>query len=124
MADNAEVCGCNGACKGTIVKASTQKGLFTLEEVRVHSKAPASCGACTGLVEQILANTVGDNSAPTKEKALCGCTEYTHEKIRKAIRAHHLTSYPAVLLFCVWRLCDGCQKCRPALKYYLLAVWP
>jgi len=124
MADNAEVCGCNGVCKGTIVKAITQKGLFTLEEVRVHTKASASCGSCTGLVEQILANTVGDYSAPTKEKALCGCTEYTHEKIRKAIREHHLTSIPAVMQFCEWRTSDGCPKCRPALNFYLLAAWP
>ncbi|MDD7960722.1 hypothetical protein PUT90_28630, partial [Klebsiella pneumoniae] len=31
MADSDEVCGCNGVCKGTIVKAITEKGLFTLD---------------------------------------------------------------------------------------------
>ena len=30
MADNAEVCGCNGVCKGTIVKAIQEHGLFIL----------------------------------------------------------------------------------------------
>ncbi|MGF1644777.1 MAG: FAD-dependent oxidoreductase, partial [Thiotrichales bacterium] len=33
MADNAEICGCNGVCKGDIVKAITEKKLFTLEDV-------------------------------------------------------------------------------------------
>ena len=39
MADDAEVCGCNGVCKGTIVKAIKDKGLFTLDDVRKHTKA-------------------------------------------------------------------------------------
>ena len=39
MGDEAEVCGCNGVCKGTIVKAITDKGLFTVDEVNKHTKA-------------------------------------------------------------------------------------
>jgi nitrite reductase (NADH) large subunit len=53
MADTDEVCGCNGVTKGTICKAIKEKGLFTLDEVRKHTKASASCGSCTGLVEQL-----------------------------------------------------------------------
>ena len=76
MADDAEVCGCNGVCKGTIVKAIKDKGLFTLDDVRKHTKAVASCGSCTGLVEQILMFTAGgDYSAAPKKKAMCGCTD-------------------------------------------------
>ena len=29
MSDEAEICGCNGVCKGTIVKAISEKKLFT-----------------------------------------------------------------------------------------------
>ncbi|MBZ0090916.1 MAG: FAD-dependent oxidoreductase, partial [Sulfuricellaceae bacterium] len=53
MSDDMEVCGCNGVCKGSIVKAIKEKGLFTLDDVRKHTKASSSCGSCTGLVEQI-----------------------------------------------------------------------
>ena len=42
MADSDEVCGCNGVSKGTICKAIKEKGLFTLDEVRKHTKASAS----------------------------------------------------------------------------------
>src|SRR5690606_27775872 len=59
MPDTAEVCGCNGVCKGAIVQAIKEKGLFTVDGVKKHTKAASSCGSCTGLVEQILASTVG-----------------------------------------------------------------
>ena len=125
MADSAEVCGCNGVCKGTIVKAIKQKGLFTLEEVRRHTKASSSCGSCTGLVEQILMFTAGgDYSAAPKKKAMCGCTERTHAEVREAIRTHELVSIPAVRDFLEWRTPDGCASCRPAINYYLLSTWP
>jgi nitrite reductase (NADH) large subunit len=55
MPDGAEICGCNGVCKGAIVQAITAKKLFTLDDVRAHTKASSSCGSCTGLVEQLLA---------------------------------------------------------------------
>ena len=64
MADGAEVCGCNGVSKGAIVKAIKEKGLFTLDEVKKHTKAASSCGSCAGLVEQILASTIGGAYAP------------------------------------------------------------
>src|SRR5690606_36507571 len=59
MPDSAEVCGCKGVCKGTIVKAIREQGLFTVDEIKNHTKAASSCGSCTGLVEQILINCVG-----------------------------------------------------------------
>ena len=68
MADTMEVCGCNGVCKGTIVKAIKEQGLFTLDDVRKHTKASSSCGSCTGLVEQILASTVGGAYQPAQSK--------------------------------------------------------
>ena len=75
MADADEVCGCNGVCKGTIVKAVREQGLFTVDEVKKHTKAASSCGSCTGLVEQILMNCLGSNFQETpKTKAVCGCT--------------------------------------------------
>ncbi|MGE5093701.1 MAG: nitrite reductase large subunit NirB [Betaproteobacteria bacterium] len=125
MPMQAEVCGCNGVCKGTIVKAIKEKGLFTIEEVRRHTKASSSCGSCTGLVEQILMATAGgDYSAAPKEKALCGCTDHTHQQVRDAIREHELLSIRDVYAFLEWRAPDGCATCRPAINYYLISTWP
>ncbi|MBU6503257.1 MAG: nitrite reductase large subunit NirB [Burkholderiales bacterium] len=125
MPDDAEVCGCNGVTKGTICKAIKDKGLFTLDEVRRHTKASASCGSCTGLVEQILMATAGgDYSATPKKKALCGCTEHSHQEVREAIRTHKLLAIADVFHFMEWRTPNGCSSCRPAVNYYLLSTWP
>ena len=109
MSDDMEVCGCNGVCKGAIVKAIKEKGLFTLEDVRKHTKASSSCGSCTGLVEQILASTVGGAYAPaqTALKPMCGCTDHTHEETRRVIREQHLVSIPEVMRFMEWRTPNG-----------------
>ncbi len=125
MTDEMEVCGCNGVCKGTIVKAIKEKGLFTLDDVKKHTKAASSCGSCSGLVEQILSSTLGgDYSATPAVKPVCGCTEHTHDEVRAAIREHKLLSIPDTMKFLEWRTPDGCATCRPALNYYLISTWP
>ncbi|PIQ53463.1 MAG: nitrite reductase large subunit, partial [Comamonadaceae bacterium CG12_big_fil_rev_8_21_14_0_65_59_15] len=125
MPDSAEICGCNGVCKGTIVKAIVEKKLFTLEEVRAHTKASSSCGSCTGLVEALLANTLGgDYSTKPSKKALCACTELTHDEVRAAITKLSLKALPDLMQTLSWKNPDGCHVCRPALNYYLLSAWP
>jgi len=114
MADDAQVCDCNGVTKGAIVKAITSKGLFTLEEVKAHTKAAASCGSCIGLVEQLLASTLGSDYSAPEAKPLCKCTDATHDQVRAAIREQHLISVGAVSVKLGWRRPDGCQVCRPA----------
>jgi len=125
LPDSAEICGCNGVCKGDIVNAISKKALFTLEDVRSHTKASSSCGSCTGLVEALLASTVGEgyDEKPSK-KPMCACTEHSHDDVIKAIKQHELKTMPAVREFMEWKTPDGCAACRPALNYYLLANWP
>ncbi|ABM95273.1 nitrite reductase large subunit NirB [Methylibium petroleiphilum] len=130
MADSDEVCGCNGVTKGAICKAIKEKGLFTLEEVKKHTKASASCGSCTGLVEQLLMFTAGgDYSAAPTKKAMCGCTDYSHAEVREAIRTvpsdgSKLLTVDGVYKALNWRTPNGCSSCRPAVNYYLISTWP
>lgn len=126
MPDSMEICGCNGVCKGTIVKAIQENGLFSVDEVKKHTKAASSCGSCAGLVEQILISTVGGAAdvKPKSEKAICGCSELNHGQIRKAIREQHLTSMAQTMAFLNWSTPNGCATCRPALNYYLISTWP
>jgi nitrite reductase (NADH) large subunit len=123
LADDAEICGCNGICKGQIVKTIQDKGLTSLAEVRAHTKASASCGTCTGLVESVMAITLGDGYAK-KVEGMCGCTDLGHGDVRRLIKAKGLKSIPAVMQELEWKTSGGCAKCRPALNYYLLADWP
>jgi nitrite reductase (NADH) large subunit len=125
LSNDAEICGCNGVSKGEIVQAISKDGLFTLEEVRAHTKASSSCGSCTGLVEALLASTVGEGyDATPSKKPICTCTEHSHDEIIHAIKEHSLKTMPAVREFLEWKTPDGCAACRPALNYYLLARWP
>jgi nitrite reductase (NADH) large subunit len=125
MADSDEVCGCNGVNKGTICKAIREKGLFTLDEVKKHTKASASCGSCTGLVEQILMFTAGgDYSATPKLKAMCGCTDHGHQAVREAIVANKLLTISSVYEALNWKSPNGCSSCRPAINYYVTSSWP
>lgn len=125
MQDTDEVCGCNGVTKGAICKAIKEKGLFTLDEVRKHTKASASCGSCTGLVEQLIMFTVGgDYSATPQMKAMCGCTDHSHQAVRDTIRSNKLLTIADTFRFLEWRTPNGCASCRPAINYYLISTWP
>jgi nitrite reductase (NADH) large subunit len=124
LPDDAEICGCNGVCKGTIVEAIQNGGLTTLDGVRGATKASSSCGTCTGLVEQVLAVTLGDSFVLPTVKPVCGCTDLTHEDVRRLIKSSALKSMPAVMQELGWKTSCGCHVCRPALNFYLLADWP
>jgi nitrite reductase (NADH) large subunit len=124
LPDDAEICGCNGICKGKIVEAIKAKGITSVDGVRAHTKASASCGSCTGLVEQVLKLTLGDAYSPAATVAMCACTNLGHDDVRRLIVAKSLKSVPAVMQQLEWKTSCGCAKCRPALNYYLLASWP
>ena len=125
MPDNMEVCGCNGVCKGAIVDAIQKEGLFTIDDVKKQTKAGSSCGSCTGLVEQILASTLGGGYAPpSTSKSICGCTEKNHEEVRAEIRNNKYLNIPDAMKSMSWNTPNGCVTCRPALNYYLISTWP
>jgi nitrite reductase (NADH) large subunit len=119
----AEICGCNGVCKGKIVQA-IEGGATTLDLVRAQTKASTSCGTCTGLVEQVMALTLGDGFTANANPPMCKCTDHTHEDVRRLIKSGGLKSIPAVMQELGWKTVGGCASCRPALNYYLLSDWP
>ncbi|WP_027133480.1 nitrite reductase large subunit NirB [Geminicoccus roseus] len=124
LPDDAEICGCNGVCKGRITGAIASKGLASLDDVRAHTKASASCGSCTGLVEQLMKLTLGERYNPAAVQPMCGCTALGHDDVRRLIKAKGLKTIPAVMQELEWRTSCGCAKCRPALNYYLVCDWP
>ncbi len=124
LPDDAEICGCNGVCKGKITGSIGALGLTDLDGVRAHTKASASCGSCTHLVEKLMSLTLGASYNPQAVKPMCACTEYSHGDVRRLIQAKGLKSIPQVMQELEWKTSCGCAKCRPALNYYLVADWP
>ena len=124
LPDDAEICGCNGVCKGTITGAISSKGLKSLDDIRAHTKASSSCGSCTGLVEQLMRLALGDAYNPAAVQPMCPCTTLGHDDVRRLIRAKGLKTIQAVMQELEWKSSCGCAKCRPALNYYLICDWP
>jgi len=122
LSDDAEICGCNGVSKGKVV-AAIEGGACSLDAVRATCKASASCGSCTGLVETLLALTLGDD-VETGPKTMCKCTSFTHDDVRREIVAQRMRSIPEAMQKLHWFTPDGCSSCRPALNYYLLCALP
>jgi nitrite reductase (NADH) large subunit len=121
LSDDAEICGCNGVSKGQVM-ACISGGAVTLDAVRSGCKASASCGSCTGLVENLL-KLAGHDEERTLTP-MCKCTSFTHEDVRHAIVERGLKEIPEVMQAMSWSTPDGCSSCRPALNYYLLCAWP
>ena len=124
LPDEAEICGCNGVCKGKITSTIDAMGLKTIDDVRTHTKASASCGSCTGLVEQLLKSKLGDAYNPAAVQPMCPCTKHGHDDVRRFVVAKQLKSIPDLMQALEWKTSAGCAKCRPALNYYLLSTWP
>jgi nitrite reductase (NADH) large subunit len=122
LGDDAEICGCNGVTKGTVV-AAIAGGACSLDAVRSGCKASASCGSCTGLVESLLRLTLGDE-VQAGPKTLCKCTSFTHDDVRRLIVEREFHAIPQVMQELGWKSPDGCASCRPALNYYLLCALP
>jgi len=124
LSEDAEVCGCNGVSKGQVA-ACIADGAGTLDAVRATCKASASCGSCTGLVETLLAISLGDEYAGERTaKPICKCTSFTHDEVRALIVERGFRHIPQVMQELHWSTPDGCASCRPALNYYLLCAWP
>ncbi|MCE3544356.1 (2Fe-2S)-binding protein, partial [Escherichia coli] len=79
LSDDAEICGCNGVSKAKVCQAIVD-GAASLDAIRATCKASASCGSCTGLVEQLLSITLGsDYGGERSVKTLCKCTSFGHD---------------------------------------------
>ncbi len=125
MADDAEICGCNGVKKGTIVAAIREKGLTTVDEIKKFTSASASCGGCSNLVEQVLLGVLGEGvKATPKKKHLCHCTDLSSDEVREAIKDLKVYTVAEIMKALNWKTEDGCPTCRPAVNYYLLSSHP
>ncbi|MBA4354011.1 MAG: nitrite reductase large subunit, partial [Novosphingobium sp.] len=106
LSDDAEICGCNGVTKGKVV-ATINAGACSLDAVRSTCKASASCGSCTGLVESLLALTLGGD-VQSGPKTMCKCTSFGHDDVRRLILEKNLRAIPQVLQELHWKTPDGC----------------
>ena len=119
MADDVQVCNCNGVCKGDIVAAVSEAGARTPREAMAMTRAGTGCGSCKALVVDIVALAAGGDVA--EEPAyLCPCRRQTREELAAVIRERGLESVSAVSRACATG--RECGACKPALAYLVSEV--
>ncbi|MEH3053503.1 MAG: nitrite reductase large subunit NirB [Patulibacter minatonensis] len=118
LPDTAQVCNCNGVCKGEIVQAIQDHDLGSTAEVVARTRAGAGCGTCKPLVKEILLDVRGGNV--DENTYLCACLKQTREDIAGQIRAQGLESVSEVAAACgTGRECGGCN---PGLAYLVSEI--
>jgi nitrite reductase (NADH) large subunit len=118
LPDGAQICNCNGVCKGDLVAAVTEGGCATPREVMVKTRAGTGCGSCKSAVVDIVAMAAGGlNEEPAY---LCPCMRQTREELAAGIREQGWQSVSDVASACGTG--RECGACKPALAYLVSEV--
>ena len=118
-------CGCNGVCKGDIVKAITSKKnslpwtTCVLRPKPLRRADPVPVWSNKSLSPRSAATTMRRLPKP-----ICRCTDKGHDTVRNAIVDSKLKTFHDVANVLEWKNADGCHVCRPAINYYLVCAWP
>jgi nitrite reductase (NADH) large subunit len=118
LPDSAQVCNCNGVCKGEIAAAIRDKSLGSTQEVVTVTRAGAGCGSCKPLVKEILA--LERNGAAEEPAYLCPCRKQTREQLGAVVRERGLESVSALGDAC--GAGRDCGACKPGLAYLVSQV--
>ncbi|WP_445148313.1 nitrite reductase large subunit NirB [Baekduia sp. Peel2402] len=119
MADDVQVCNCNGVCKGDIMRSVTQDGASTPREVMAMTRAGTGCGSCKPLVVDIVALACGGEVAD-EPAYLCPCQRQTREDLAAVIREQGLESVSEVSQACGTG--RECGACKPGLAYLVSEI--
>lgn len=113
LPDSAQVCNCNGICKGEIVAAIRSGGLGSTQEVVNVTRAGAGCGSCKPVVSELLQiERAGAAEEPTY---LCPCRKLTREAVGELVRTEDLCSVSEISAAC--GAGRDCGACKPGLSY-------
>jgi nitrite reductase (NADH) large subunit len=118
LPDAAQVCNCNGVCKGEILGAIRERGLGSTREVVATTRAGSGCGSCKPLVAELLALERG--GAAEEPAYLCPCRRQTREQLAAVVRERGLESVGELTSAC--GAGRDCGACKPGLAYLVSQV--
>jgi nitrite reductase (NADH) large subunit len=118
LPDGAQVCNCNGVCKGEIVEAIRHGGLGSTAEVVASTRAGSGCGSCKPVVSELLKLERG--AALEEATYLCPCRRQTREQLAALCRERELDSVSALADAC--GAGRECGACKPGLAYLVSEV--
>jgi len=118
LPDAAQICDCNGVCKGALTEAVTEGGCATPREVMAVTRAGTGCGSCRPAVIEIVAAATGGLS--DEPAYLCPCRKQTREQLAGRVREDGLQSVSEVAAACGTG--RECGVCKPALAYLVSEI--
>ncbi|WP_022927096.1 nitrite reductase large subunit NirB [Patulibacter americanus] len=118
LPDTAQVCNCNGVCKGEIVKAIQEHDLGSTQEVVAKTRAGAGCGSCKPTVSEILKVVRGGKV--DEATYLCPCRKQTREDLAAVVREQGIDSVSELSKTC--GAGRECGACKPGLAYLVSEV--
>jgi nitrite reductase (NADH) large subunit len=113
LPDTAQVCNCNGVCKGEIVAAIRDAQLGSTHEVVSVTRAGSGCGSCKPVVSELLA--LERDGAAEAPAYLCPCRRQTREELGALVRERDITSVSELSAAC--GAGRDCGACKPGLSY-------
>jgi nitrite reductase (NADH) large subunit len=123
LADDAQVCNCNGVSKATLVE-TVRNGTTTVPGVMNATRAGKGCGSCKSLVSQIVEWAAGDAlQVDESESWYVAGIPLAKPELMTAIREQRLTSVSAVFA----ALAPGGSedaKSKMGLTSLLRMMWP
>jgi nitrite reductase (NADH) large subunit len=118
LPDSAQVCNCNGVCKGAIVEEIRASNLGSTAEVIAATRAGAGCGSCKPVVAELLAFERG--GAAEEPTYLCPCRKQTREQLAAVCREREIDSVSELSEAC--GAGRDCGSCKPGLAYLVSEV--
>ncbi|MEV4419015.1 nitrite reductase large subunit NirB [Patulibacter sp. NPDC049589] len=118
LPDTAQVCNCNGVCKGDIVKAIVENDLGSTQEVVSTTRAGAGCGSCKPVVSEILKVVRGGKV--DEATYLCPCRKQTRDDLAAVAREQGCESVSELSAAC--GAGRDCGSCKPGLAYLVSEV--
>jgi nitrite reductase (NADH) large subunit len=118
LPDPAQVCNCNGVCKGAILDAVRIDGCTSGREVMARTRAGTGCGSCKPTVLDLVALATG--GASEEPAYLCPCRQQTREQLAALVRERELESVSELTAAC--GAGRDCGACKPGLAYLVSEV--
>jgi nitrite reductase (NADH) large subunit len=118
LSDGAQVCNCNGVCKGEIVHAIRERELGSTAEVVATTRAGAGCGSCKPIVAELLSLERG--GALEEATYLCPCRRQTREQLAAVCRERGVEAVSELTAAC--GAGRDCGACKPGLAYLVSEV--
>jgi len=118
LPDAAQVCNCNGVCKGEILDAVRVDGCGSAREVMARTRAGTGCGSCRSTVIELVALATG--GASEEPAYLCPCRRQTREQLAALVRERELESVSELTFAC--GAGRDCGACKPGLAYLVSEV--